>query len=327
MQALTIIGAGPAGGSAALRALSLEQSVTIYEKSAFPRHKVCGEFLSPEAEQVFQTLGVWDQVQHARPARLTRVLLQFARSSKAWALEEPALSISRYTLDWLLLNQAIERGAKLIQESFEEAAEPRIVAHGRKLTAPKGRRLFGYKAHFSGPVDDTVAMYFFGRGYAGVSAIEGGFTNVCGLAPEDRLRACDFDLDTYTSKFVPLRRRISPLTRTMDWLVTGPLVFSTDVQPPSVEAEYRAGDALGFIDPFTGSGILSALETGRIAAESAAEGLRVEEHVARCRAALGRQYRFAGLARAAIESGWAERLLPFAPGSLLFRMTRPSIVS
>jgi hypothetical protein len=53
-----IIGGGPAGSAAALAALSETNSVHIVEKSSFPRHKVCGEFLSPEIAALLESHGI-----------------------------------------------------------------------------------------------------------------------------------------------------------------------------------------------------------------------------------------------------------------------------
>ena len=84
-----------------------------------------------------------------------------------------------------------------------------------------------------------------------------------------------------------------------------------------------AGDALGFVDPFTGSGMLAALLTGRLAGQAAARGRSVEEHLAACRRVLGRQYSVASLLRQLLGAGLAEKLAAFVPGRMLYRMTRP----
>ena len=47
MRAVHVVGGGPAGVMAAFAAMREGAGVRIFEKSAFPRHKVCGEFLSP----------------------------------------------------------------------------------------------------------------------------------------------------------------------------------------------------------------------------------------------------------------------------------------
>src|SRR5689334_6451693 len=53
---LAIIGAGPAGCAAAIVAARAGASVVIFEAKSFPRHKVCGEFVSAEALDVLREL-------------------------------------------------------------------------------------------------------------------------------------------------------------------------------------------------------------------------------------------------------------------------------
>jgi flavin-dependent dehydrogenase len=322
-----ICGAGPAGTAAALAALAEGCGVRLIEKSAFPRHKVCGEFLSPEVREVITALGVWEPFQAARPSAIRRVELHFPRTVKRWTLPEPAYGLSRFAMDHLLLDAAIARGAELTRDTITTPPAPAIVAHGRKLSAGKGRRLFGFKAHFRGPVNDAVELFFAGGGYAGVSAVENGGTNVCGLAPESTLRACGFRIDDFLAGWPRLRERTAPLTRAMEWLVTGPLVFGRNLDSLGAPGIYPAGDALGFIDPFTGSGILAALLTGRLAGRAAARGQDVPRYLKDCRESLGLQYGASTIVRAFVATGAAEWFAPLLPGRWLFEWTRPKTVA
>jgi flavin-dependent dehydrogenase len=319
MSAIVIAGAGPAGSCAALAALGEGAAVRLFEKSSFPRHKVCGEFLSPEIEPELTALGVWDEFRRAGPSLLRSVRLRFGHHEKQWRFATPGFGLSRHRLDSLLLGRALGAGAELNQETLHDEAT--IVAHGRRSSAPKGRRLFGFKAHFTGPADDAVELFFGPGSYAGVSAVENGATNVCGLAPESALAEHGFDIDRLIRSWAPLARRIEPLSRSMDWLVTGPLLFSRNFG----EDQYRAGDALGFVDPFTGSGILSAVVTGRLAGAAAARGVPAREYLRQCGDVLRVQYWVSSLARFALWSGLAEDLARWLPGSVLFGLTRPKI--
>ena len=318
---ITVIGGGPAGCAAALAALSEGSAVTLYEKSRFPRHKVCGEFLSPELVPALESLGLWSGFLAAGPARIRRAVLHLGTHPKRFMLPEPAYSLSRYALDHLLLREAILRGAGLRVEAAKPGEAPTVLAYGRQATARAGERLFGFKAHFHGPVDDAVELFFFRGCYVGVSSVEKQVTNVCGLAPERLLRGCGFVPEALFTE--PLRDRVAPLERAMAWLFSGPLVFHDEFK--SRTSVYLAGDALGFVDPFTGSGMLAALLTGRLAGQAAARGRSVEEHLAACRRVLGRQYSVASLLRQLLGAGLAEKLAAFVPGRMLYRMTRPAV--
>lgn len=317
MHAIDIIGGGPAGAAAALTAARVGARVHLREKSRFPRHKVCGEFLSPEIVPLLETLGAWNDFESARPARIRKLVLRFPSREKRCVLPEAAYGLSRYALDDLLY-----RRAQRAVDANDSPAALRVVAHGRKAIAPRGRRLFGFKAHFEGPSDDAVELYFFGRVYVGLNTVENGATNVCGLGPETLLRERGFEIDELIAGFAPLRERIGPLRRSMDWLMTGPLVFENRFTRPGID--YLAGDALSFVDPFTGSGIVSAVLTGSLAGEAAARGTPVDEYVRLCRSRLQRPFLISSLFRAAVVRGWAEHLAPFVPGEWLVRLTRPA---
>src|SRR5437016_13078771 len=53
---VAVIGAGPAGCAAAIAAARAGASVRLFERGPYPRHKVCGEFVSPEALALLREL-------------------------------------------------------------------------------------------------------------------------------------------------------------------------------------------------------------------------------------------------------------------------------
>ena len=311
---------------AALAARREGAPVRIFEKSDFPRHKVCGEFLSPGILPLLGRAGCEAAFLQLRPAVLREMRLHFGTRVVRSSLPEPAHGLSRYELDRLLLQHAVAAGARVLREQWAAGAGDGasvIVAAGRRSVASTGDRLFGFKAHFRGPVNDAVELFFFENCYVGVSAIENGTTNVCGLAPEHTLRGLGFHPSDLIEHCAPLSTRLRPLTRTMEWMVTGPLVFSKRLSQPTEQATYHAGDALGFIDPFTGSGILNAMVTGERAGFAAARGVSAEAYLQECRGQLRRPLYVSSVFRALIASGQAGLLAAMLPGRLLFWATRP----
>ena len=336
-RTVQIVGGGPAGSSAALSALMHGAPVRIIEKSRFPRHKVCGEFLSPETCGILNQLQCLDRVRALGPAIIRRMTLHLSGGSRGrWgvgekrcALPETALGLSRYALDQVLFETAVARGAIPVRECWtgtapEDNAGNLILAMGRKATAPAGNRLFGFKAHFSGPVDDAVELFFFDDCYVGVSAVEGGATNICGLAPEQVLRACGFHPDELLSRSRALALRVGPLNRTMPWLTVGPLVFGHALRLPQAEGIYRTGDALAFTDPFTGSGMLNAMLTGSLAGRAAALNTPVSDYVQHCQRALERSFWISSVFRVLLKTGLAPLLAAPVPGRWLMQWTRPA---
>ena len=325
MSEVAIIGGGPAGASAAIAALQASSKVRLIEKSRFPRHKVCGEFLSPEIAVVLERLGVWNEFLSSQPADISRLSLHFHKLEKSCRLPDPAYGLSRYRFDKLLLDEAVRRGARVAAEMQEPERVPLVLAHGRRASLPKGRRSFGFKAHFEGPTNDAVELYFFSGCYVGVNPVEGGTTNVCGLGPENFLNARKFDIDDVVHSFPPLAERLRPLSRKFKWLSVGPLQYRNLFASSIAEGRYPAGDALSFVDPFTGSGLLSAVTTGSLAGAAAARGTATRDYLKECRRCLQSPYRISSVLRGVLGSGWAELLVPFVPGAWLVRLTRPQI--
>jgi menaquinone-9 beta-reductase len=324
---VAIAGAGPAGTSAAIAASLTGARVDIYERSRMPRHKVCGEFLSPEILDPIDRLGLSSAVYAKGPSRIERLRLRFPTVEKTAILPEPALGLSRYAFDQLLLDRALETGATLHRASAPLEHRPLIVACGRdgRHALDDAPRLFGFKSHFTGPAADAIELFFFKDAYVGVSCIEQGRTNICGIASELILRKFGFNFDEFVEGFRPLRERIQPLQRVMKWLTTGPLVFRNRLREVVPEGTYPAGDALSFVDPFTGTGLAAALINGRAAGVSSTSNVSTTEYLNLCRKVLHRSFVASSLYRSALQTNWAEWAAAALPAKLLVKLTRPRL--
>ncbi|MFN9460159.1 MAG: NAD(P)/FAD-dependent oxidoreductase [Acidobacteriota bacterium] len=319
-NSVIVLGAGLAGCAAALSARAQGAAVTVYDPARAARHRVCGEFLSPEVRSSLEQLGAWSEAEACRPALMHSMRVYFGRRVCTDRLPEPAIGLSRLRLDHLLRDAAATRGARFVAERSQPSPGC-VLATGRQTGVAPGDRLFGFKAHFSGPPGDAVELYFGDRFYIGVNPVEDGFTNVCGLAPESLLRTIHFSYDALLALNPALAERTRPLIRAMNWLSTGPLVYGRRRQPRGV---YPAGDAFSFIDPFTGAGMLNALETGRMAGWAAATGQTPEAYGSAVMGRLRRPLLVAQVLRTAIAMGAATHLAPWIPGRWLFALTRPS---
>ncbi len=317
-----VVGCGPAGAAAALALCRTGIRPVVYEKSAFPRHKVCGEFFSAEILPALERIGMAGRFMDARPPRVTHGELHFARSGRRFPLPETGFGLSRYTFDEMLCQAVMERAAEVRHERLLKPTGPAVWAAGRGAAGPRGRRPFGFKAHFAGPAGDAVELYFFPGGYCGTCPIENGLTNVCGLASEELLAAHQFRPDSMLRTAGRLAERLRPLERRTLWRFSGPLRYGPP--PPPRDGMIAAGDAACFVDPFTGSGLLAAIETGVWAGETLLETGRAAAHHLRCRRFQRRQLTATTLIRRAVELGWAEPLAGLIPSSVLYRLTRPA---
>lgn len=157
-------------------------------------------------------------------------------------------------------------------------ASGRQSVFARQQFAPQksasGSRPFGVKVHLRGVegLNDSGELFFFRDGYGGLSAVEGGRTNLCFITTENHLRAARGDrhalLEMTMLTSPAARDRLRGAVPDGAWLGTGPLEYGRRASVPGVLA---IGDAGAFIDPFTGSGMLLALTSGELAAQVISE--------------------------------------------------------
>ncbi len=120
---VVIVGGGPAGSSAAIRLAESGRSVLLIDKARFPRHKLCGEFVSPECLDYLNDLGVIPQVNHRQPRQIDKTAFyssggrSFSVASR-WLAQNKgdSIGLSRQSLDQILLDRADECGAAVRAE-------------------------------------------------------------------------------------------------------------------------------------------------------------------------------------------------------------------
>ena len=308
---LAIIGAGPAGSSAAITAARLGASVVLLEARQFPRHKVCGEFVSAESLDTLAELLTESRRNYALFATapvIDRTRLWLGTRMIAAAVSPPALSIARYQLDAALWEAAQSDGVDCRAECEVSAAEgdgpfqlrtaagtiaarALIVAAGRwsqftpDRRVPPGPRWVGLKAHFREP-DPYLAtdLYFFANGYCGVQPVSKDVVNTCAMVRSDRANS----LPQVFALHPALAARAAKWTPVTPPVSTAPLIYRP-AQPARGNVVF-AGDAAAFIDPFVGDGISIALRSGRLAAQCLNKFLSGESELGRSVAAYQVEY-------------------------------------
>ena len=105
-----VIGAGPAGTTFSTLLAERGYRILLLEKSHFPRHKLCGEFIAPECLPIFDRLGVLDRMFDAG-AKIIRRWRFFAPDGRSvevpmeWINEKypHAIGLTRARMDAILL--------------------------------------------------------------------------------------------------------------------------------------------------------------------------------------------------------------------------------
>jgi flavin-dependent dehydrogenase len=292
---LIVVGGGPAGTSAAITCARGGAGVLLLERGRFPRHKVCGEFVSAESLDLLASLLA---SQHARvfseAIRIPRARVFLDGRTLEAPVAPPAASISRFDLDVALWDSAGQCGVESRQQlsvqdisgtspflvrtsggEFESRAL--INASGRWSnlnSAPpdaqkSGLKWIGLKGHFaeSSP-PASVDLYFFDGGYCGVQPAD----IADGIAHSGGVNACAMVRADVASNLPEVFLRHPALhERSLGWeplsdpVSTSPLVFREP--QPERDGVLLVGDAAAFVDPFVGDGISLALRSGRLAGE------------------------------------------------------------
>jgi len=270
--------------------------VLLLERGYFPRHKVCGEFVSAESLGLLETLLTGDHRSLiANAPRISSSRIFADRAEVPAEINPAAASIARYDLDIALWRSAIQNGVDAFEECTVKSAEragsqlfqvatqsgtfearAMINATGRWsfLTAASTRarasdnRWIGVKAHFyEDAATASVDLYFFPGGYCGVQLVtapEDGskaLINACAMVKADVAT----DLEQVFQRHPALRSRSAGWEQAMPAVTTSPLIFH---DPEPLQGDIlQAGDSATFVDPFIGDGISLALRSGRLAAE------------------------------------------------------------
>jgi flavin-dependent dehydrogenase len=283
MYDLIIIGGGPAGAAAAITAARNGTSVLILEHGRFPRHKVCGEFVSAESLALLKSLLPDTRLIDVAPRIPSARIFLDGRQLHA-PVHPPAASISRFELDLALWRAADQAGADVRQQTAVQrlsgngpflaetsggAFEARSIinASGRWSTLsprlPSARKKWlGIKAHFHEPnPSGSVDLYFFTGGYCGVQPIGPDRVNVSAMVRAGAATT----LPAILSLHPALAARSRQWQPASEPVTTSPLFYRRP--EPRRERVLLAGDAAGFVDPFVGDGIALALRSGAAAAQ------------------------------------------------------------
>jgi menaquinone-9 beta-reductase len=320
VKAIHIVGGGLAGLTLGILLRRRGVAVVVSEKDNYPRHRVCGEFVSGRGLDVLDNLSLKASLlnQGARLARTSR-FFSGAKTFLERTLPYPALCVSRHVLDAALADEFVRSGGELKTGEVIRAnnTEAGIVwATGRRAMPvdDKGARWVGLKVHARNvTLQSDLEMHLDRDTYIGMCRVSRDVVNVCGLF---RCRAGE------AVGISALRGRVG--TALVERLQDAQFlddsfcaVAGLSLHPQPIDpAECRIGDALTMIPPITGNGMSMAFESAAIAAEHLTRFAQDETSWSEAKRMIARELesRFASRLR------WAERF-----HTLLFRKTTRQI--
>lgn len=150
----------------------------------------------------------------------------------------------------------------------------RLPGDGKDIKRRKRRTppVVAFKVHLehAQPAPGACEIYFYRGGYGGLSSIEAGLSNLCFIAAPRDVRACGAEAEQVMRKVVCENARAAQTLAgarvCSEWLAVSLEDFGRRKLVPG-DGLIAIGDAASFIDPFSGSGMLMALENGELAAE------------------------------------------------------------
>lgn len=306
-----VVGAGPAGATAAAHLAKRGHGVTLVDRASFPRPKPCGDYCNPGATRLLTELGGLPDVVSSGGGVIDAMTV-VAPDGSSFTERFPTghgVLIRRERLDEVLLRRAASCGAEIVEnfnvddiriDGHVEVRDRRrglafrgclvIAADGMRSIVsrrlglmtwlPDGRYTVG--AYFSGFTGPAAGELHLGADcYGGVARFGDGTANVCLALPRKwfpgRSAAGAF---AHGIRHLPnLRERLPQWKREGSFRVCGPVGITS--HPVVADRTILAGDAAGQVEPITGQGISFALQTGLLAAEEAGKALDAREFSAR----------------------------------------------
>ena len=223
--------------------------------------------------------------------------------SKWFSGGRQAYGLSRAVMDDVLLRSAQDNGVVVYENASisepllegERVAGVRVKVDGRhhefrapvtidatgrarilsrKLADEKSKRpgLVAFKAHLKKTkvTPGACEIYFYPGGYGGLSTVESGTSNLCFIVAAEHVKRCNSDPNMVLRECVMKNRRAAETLETAEvcseWLSASWERFGRQ-RPSPAPGLLAIGDSAAFIDPFTGSGMLMALESGELVAQ------------------------------------------------------------
>lgn len=263
---IEIVGGGLAGLALGLALRRAEVPVTLFDAGCYPRHRVCGDFISGLSIKTITRLGLAPFLSDALQHR-TVAWYHGARLIRVQHLPAPALGISRYALDARLAAAFAATGGELRTGTRSPDLAPppgRVLATGR---ARRNSPWLGLKFHVRGlTLAQDLELHLGTEGYVGLAATESGAINVCGLFRRRPITSPGTELLPAYLRAMgldSLAARINAASPDPDsCCAVAALDYAARPPEPGI---IHLGDAHGLIPPFTGNGMAVALQSAETA--------------------------------------------------------------
>lgn len=293
---VVIVGGGLAGLTSAIHLSKFGISVLVIEKNAYPKHKVCGEYISNEVLPYLNYLGIDPFILGAK--KIDKFLLSTKKNSIIETqLPLGGFGISRFALDDALAKKAIENGVTILQDSvvnieflanqFKIETKSLLCFNAKIVIGAYGKRsaidikldrdfikneapFLAVKTHMKGNFpDDLVALHNFKGGYCGLSKVEDGSINVCYITDFKSFKKSK-DIEDFQKNILCENPNLKEIFENSTDLFPKPLTISQISfadKSPIENHILMCGDTAGLIHPLCGNGMSMAIRSGQMVSQ------------------------------------------------------------
>jgi len=293
---IIIIGGGLAGLTAGIHLSRKGLRVIIIEKNEFPKHKVCGEYISNEVIPYLEWLDL--KIEDLKPTYINK--LQFS-SIKGTLINTNlplgGFGISRYELDNYLYKKALSNRCKIVKDVvdsvvFEKEKFTIKTSNGAILSSNIVIGAFGkrsnidlnlnrkfiqqkspwlaVKAHYLGDFpNDLVGLHNFEGGYCVISKIENEKINICYLTKNSSFKEYK-SISDFQDLVVKQNPHLNKIFEDSELIFDKPLTIGQVSFSPKKAVENHIlmiGDTAGLIHPLCGNGMAMAIHSAKIVSE------------------------------------------------------------
>lgn len=305
---VVVIGGGPAGAMAALRAARLGESVLLVDKKKFPRPKPCGSCLNGAALAALERAGLGMAPGRLGAQNIASMRLRAGDREAQLALPRMA-SISRAALDQAIVQEACAAGVCFVDGVRAVVGDPEAGSrrvqigpdqvHARCVVLATGLGGGGGPAQKSPPLtwrwnnrESRIGLATmvqadrtgYGPGVIHMACGRGGYVGMVRIEDGKLEVAAAID-PQFVSVAGGAGRAVAQILESCGWEAPRELADAPWMGTPRMGRVHRvvaherlliAGDAAGYIEPFTGEGIAWALSSGWSAGELAARPWQAE---------------------------------------------------
>jgi len=289
-----IVGGGLAGLTNAIHLSKFKQRVLLIEKNSYPKHKVCGEYISNEVLPYLNSLGI-DPIKEGAK-KISKVQVSTTKGDLIKAeLPLGGFGMSRYFLDSLLLKKARFNGVQVLKDSVDSIrfknevftvqtkdsksfqSKIAIGAFGKRSALDlkmdrefikKKSPYLAVKLHVKGNFpENLIALHNFKGGYCGVSKVENNSINLCYITEYNSFKKHK-NITDFQKQVVFKNKHLKKIFEESTSVFEKPLTISQisfETKKPVEKHIIMCGDTAGMIHPLCGNGMGMAITSARLA--------------------------------------------------------------